>query len=396
MNIIIANTQEFNPQIGGVERVSTTLAIELTKLGHNIFFVAYIISPFSKEYAPAVEQFILPNSKNAMSDDNIKAFTQYVFIKNVEIILNQAGNILDFTQLCVAVKKETNTKLISEIHINPDYKIKGYLDCSFSKLKELSTIRENAKRLIKRICPYKLWTIQKTERQLYQYVYNNSEKIVLLSEKFKPIFSKLIGNINDAKLVAISNPLSFSTNSVDLSIKKKQILYVGRLDYGHKRPDRVLEIWKTLYKKYSDWELIILGDGPAREGLLELSRELRLERIEFAGFKDPQNYYKDASIILMTSSYEGFGMVLIEAAQFGVVPVALDTFESLQDIVDQGVNGYRIPAPFVKNAYGVLANLMSNPKLRFSMATNAIAHSSNFAIEKIAKEWLNLFNCLKF
>lgn len=391
MNIIIANTQEFNPQIGGVERVSTTLAKELVERGHNVYFVAYYKSPFSKDYTPVVEQLLLPNGSIALCDENIEAFVQYTLDKKVEIILNQAGNILDFTQLCVAVKEKTHVKLISEIHINPDYRIKGYLDCTSSKLKSQSTFTMRCKRTIKRLYPYKLKQIKNTEKKFYHYVYNNSDKTVLLSDYFRPVFTGLTGITDESKLTAISNPLSFQVNNVELSKKKKQLLFVGRLDYGHKRPDRVLEIWNLLHSEFLDWELIMLGDGPAKEELLALSENLKLKRVKFVGFQDPNSYYRDASIIVMTSSIEGFGMVLIEAAQYGVIPVALDTFESLQDIIIDSVTGYRIQTPFKQNACRALRKVMSDSEIRSKMAKSALANTSRFAVDKIANQWLDLF-----
>ena len=111
------------------------------------------------------------------------------------------------------------------MHINPDYRIKGYLDCSSSKLKSQSSLRTSCKRTIKRIYPYKLNNLIQTEKKSYQYVYSNSDKTVLLSEYYKPVFTKLTGSINESKITAISNPLSFQVRNVDLG-KKKNNFYL--------------------------------------------------------------------------------------------------------------------------------------------------------------------------
>lgn len=391
MNIIIANTQEFNPQIGGVERTSSILANELARIGHNVFFVAYIRSPFSKEYTPVVEQLLLPNPVSAMNDENVYAFAQFVKNKYVQIILNEAGNILNFNQLCVTVKKKTNVKLITAICTTPDYRIKQYLDLSNSKLKSQSTVIAKCKRIAKKIYPFRLKAILIQEKYLYQYVYDNSEKIVLLSKYYKPVFHEMSKISDYSKLVVISNPLSFNVDNINARSKEKQLLFVGRLDYFEKRPDKVLEIWALIFKEFPDWELIMLGNGPARNELIELSNKLKLKRVTFEGFQDPKPYYKNASIILMTSTIEGLPMVLIEAAQYGVIPIAFDTFESLKDIIDDGVNGYRITSPFIKQSCNALKNLMTDSDLRICMANASTAKASQFALDKIVNEWVGLF-----
>ena len=61
MKVAICNVQEFNPQIGGIERVSVSLATELIKQGVNVIFVASRKSPYSKEYELPAKQYMLPN-----------------------------------------------------------------------------------------------------------------------------------------------------------------------------------------------------------------------------------------------------------------------------------------------------------------------------------------------
>lgn len=67
--------------------------------------------------------------------------------------------------------------------------------------------------------------------------------------------------------------------------------------------------------------------------------KLNLRNIEFKGTQPSEPYYAESSVLCMTSTYEGFPMVLIEAQQYGCVPMAFDSFEAVHDIIEDGENG---------------------------------------------------------
>src|SRR5690606_14985825 len=103
-------------------------------------------------------------------------------------------------------------------------------------------------------------------------------------------------------------------------------------------------------------------------------------------------YYRKSAIFAMTSSAEGFGMTLIEAQQMGCVPVAFNSFLSLHDIIDDGENGYTIENNNLELYVDKLYNLMHDSGLRRTLAINAIQKSKDFRIEKIGRQWVELFN----
>ena len=75
----------------------------------------------------------------------------------------------------------------------------------------------------------------------------------------------------------------------------------------------------------------------------QFSTELGLEQISFEGFRDPRQYYLESALFMMTSAFEGFGMTLVEAQQYGTVPIAMDSYKSLHDILQDKVNGIVVP-----------------------------------------------------
>ena len=98
----------------------------------------------------------------------------------------------------------------------------------------------------------------------------------------------------------------------------------------------------------------------------------------------------------MTSNYEGFPMVLVEAMQYGCVPFAFNSFGALQDIIDDGINGFRI-IPFNEKEYAekVIQYLSSSSENHNKLQGNAIEKSKTFDINIIGKKWVEIFSNYK-
>lgn len=183
-----------------------------------------------------------------------------------------------------------------------------------------------------------------------------------------------------------------------LTLKQKEVIYVGRLDYNQKRVHRVIETWSLIECEYPDWKLTIVGDGPERKNLEDLTQNLDLHNISFEGFQSPVSYYKRASILLLTSEYEGFPLVLPECMSLGVVPVVYGSYSAVYDIVSDGKNGFVVPYSkegcHVEKIAEKLSVIMSNEKLRCKMAVNAIDKSRNYSIDAVYKQWLTILTQL--
>lgn len=151
----------------------------------------------------------------------------------------------------------------------------------------------------------------------------------------------------------------------------------------------MLEIWASLASELPEWQLEMLGDGIDADKVKEIARERKIPRVNFRGFTDPIPYFKKAPFLCMTSSNEGFPMVLLEASAFGCVPVAFDTSPVIREILCNGMSGYLIP-PLNTNAYA--------QKLRALMrGENTVSPGSckdnarRYSIESIGEKWMSLF-----
>ena len=151
-----------------------------------------------------------------------------------------------------------------------------------------------------------------------------------------------------------------------------------------------------LESRFPDWRLTIVGDGPERTNVEWHAKELGLKRVRFDGFQKPRSYYERASILLLTSEFEGFPLVLPECMSFGVIPAVYGSYSAVYDIVEDGKNGLILP--YDKKGYNAalmaekLSVLMQSSDERQRMAENAIVTSRKYALEAIYQSWEQLFD----
>lgn len=188
---------------------------------------------------------------------------------------------------------------------------------------------------------------------------------------------------------------------LDLANKQKEIIYVGRIDHQQKRTSRIIETWSLLEDKFPDWTLRIIGDGEERENLERFCKDLNLRNVFFEGFKQPTEYYKRASALLLTSEYEGFGLVIVEGMSFGVVPVVLGSYSAVYDIIKNGENGIIVPYDKSSGFHPEemakhITWLIEHETERDNIARNAYESSKTFSLDKIASSWQSVFNNLSW
>ena len=144
--------------------------------------------------------------------------------------------------------------------------------------------------------------------------------------------------------------------------------------------------------------MTIVGDGEDRDNLENHTKALGLKRVNFEGFQKPVPYYKRASLLMLTSEFEGFPLVLAECMSFGVIPAVYNSYSAVCDIIDDGKDG--IVLPYHMNGYDaneaadMIANIMKDDGKREQMALAAIKKSKEYSVEKIYSEWESVFHAL--
>lgn len=378
MNILFCYKNWMNPNRGGVQKVSDSLAKYFSGQGHNVYYLIYE-TDLKDGYNFPAEIFNLP-SLDFFSNINRKYYHKLLHLLAIDIVINHdASN--DRSKLWLKTGKY-GVKKISLYHTDPLHGLKVKVDYKYW--------------LINKFVFYFPALIQKfkiiNKKREIDFLLKNSSKLVLLSSAFEKEFFLKLG-INSSKIVSINNPHQFHLAD-KIPVKKKKILFVSRLEFLPKRPDIMLLIWSRLQDIFPDWELLFLGDGPNRTEVESMSRKLKLRNVKFKGFVDPVPYYKEASILCMTSDYEGFGLVLPEAMHFGVVPITFFNWVSLTDIIFDGETGILVNNNDIIEFSNKLSQLIINDSDRMRIAQNAMTASNRFDINKIGPQWIELFSNL--
>ena len=172
----------------------------------------------------------------------------------------------------------------------------------------------------------------------------------------------------------------------------KRAIAVGRLDY-QKSFDRLILVWEKVHQQMPDWRLDIFGQGEWKEMLQQMIDERGLgECVKLnVPTKEIGEEYVKSSIIVMTSHYEGFGMVLVEAMSCGVPAVSFDCKCGPSDIVNSGLNGFIVPDGDIDALADALVRLMKDDELRKKMGENAKRVVETYSEEKVMAKWLDLF-----
>lgn len=192
----------------------------------------------------------------------------------------------------------------------------------------------------------------------------------------------------------LPNPLAFEP-LVDLPIKKKIILAAGRLDAGYCKGFDILIKAFAIASKNTDWLLQIAGSGSlqALNKYRNLAKDCGVEdRVVFVGFTNNLlEYYRNAEIFVLSSRYEGFGLVLIEAMSQGCACVACDYGGRQREIVGSDENALCCTPDDIDGLASAMYLVMNSKELRLKLQKNAIERSKMFLTGKITDRWEEIF-----
>jgi glycosyltransferase involved in cell wall biosynthesis len=216
------------------------------------------------------------------------------------------------------------------------------------------------------------------------------DRFVVLTEEDKSAWPEL------QNICVVPDPLSFSPTQHSL-LTDKRVIAVGRYVY-QKGFDLLLQAWTIIEKQFSDWELVVFGDGN-REPYEHQMKELGIDRNRChlnGPTADIQKEYVNSSIFAFSSRFEGFGMVLVEAMACGLPVVSFACPCGPKDIVRDGEDGFLVANGNVDDLAQQLIKLMADDNLRMVFAHRAHQNVQRFNMEHIALRWKSLFeSCVK-
>lgn len=239
---------------------------------------------------------------------------------------------------------------------------------------------------------YRAWTDERLVRKF--------DRFVVLTEEDAAMWGDIPGMRvipNAALNLGAAVTRTYESGSADSIEDRKRVIAVGRLDY-QKGFDRLIDAWGIVQKdgRFADWRLDIFGQGEWREML-----QARIERLGIENsvrlnspVKDIDNEYSHSSFLVMSSHYEGFPMVMVEAMSLGLPVVTFDYKCGPKDIIDHGKNGLMVKEGDIQGLADAMMSLMASPGTLAGMAAEARKVTEKYSEDKVMGMWVRLYEGL--
>ena len=214
------------------------------------------------------------------------------------------------------------------------------------------------------------------------------DKFVVLTEEDHQNWPEL------DNVVVIPDPLTFSSSTYS-PLTEKRVIAVGRYVY-QKGFDLLLKSWAIVEKKCPDWVLTIIGQGE-RLQYDALVDELNIDRSRcklFGPTERIQDEYMSSSFLVMSSRFEGFGMVLVEAMACGLPVISFDCPCGPKDIIQNHIDGILVEKGNIEKLAEAIIWMIQHPEKCKVMAIKAVDNVQRFKIDQIAEQWKSLFESL--
>ena len=300
----------------------------------------------------------------------------------------------------LATRKHFHKSFIKQIEdIKPDIVICNPYSFSVIDLiitvstsKGIKTIIESHTKLSSTLLSNKF----KYNKALYSLIKKWDE---LIMNRLRPVSNVVTLTKQDAKdwepfvnnITVIPNFITITPKNVK-SYSAKRVISAGR--YAHEKGyDMLLKAWAIVTEVYPDWELHIFGDGDSTP-YAKMSQQLRISDSVFLhpSTSDISEEFSNSSIYVMSSRYEGFGLVLAEAMSCGLASVAFDCPYGPRTIIEDRHDGLLVQREDIKQLSDGLLFLMSDPMIRITFGSNASEDIKRFNKESIMQKWIDLIN----
>lgn len=194
--------------------------------------------------------------------------------------------------------------------------------------------------------------------------------------------------------VRFSHDLEDRTDGVAVAVDRPFALAIGRLT-EQKGFDLLLEAFCRSGLVQTGWRLVILGEGPARPALEQQAAALGLsDAVTLPGFSGVGQWLRRADLFVLSSRYEGFPNVLVEAMQMRRACISFDCPSGPRDLIEHERNGLLVPPEDIAALSFALQRLAADTSLRTSLGEEASKVSEHFSPSKIYGKWLSLIDAV--
>lgn len=305
---------------------------------------------------------------------HIHESVEIIFLEKIQNRVSFIGRIMLRWQQSRMILKDLNPDIL----ISVKYTLHNFFfKLIRSNTKLVSEMRETKQNYdLNKGNSYKSWI----KTIIRNYVLRTQDLIIVLTLADKE-------NWGYRNIVVVNNPKTIESEETS-SLENKQVLAIGRLTKV-KGFDKLLDVWKYVNEVRPQWILKICGAGEDYENLILKVISLKIENsvIITNKFVEVIPEFLKSSIFALTSQFESFGNVLVEAKVCGVPVIAFDVPNGPREIVDDGLDGFLIPKDDIKSMAKKIIYLMDNLDVRKEMGKCARENSNKYNVEIIMEKY---------
>lgn len=386
LSIFFILTQPCNPQTGGVQMSTHKMGTYFHSRGHAVH-----VYSFSKDRHAVMGygKLFHPRSRSGVCAENLQHLSEKLDAVRPDIVVHQTPYEFSVSEL-LSEKKRTLRFVSFACLRNSLFSVKLNIDDYRRTL-----IPANMAPLTRN--PLGNWVLQTVHKnrhaQHLRKILETHDRFVLFGPPNLDEFRYFIPNGYGDQLAFVPNSIPSVHSRVPP--KKKVLLYVGRLAVKQKQAELLLPLWKKVRSQMREWEFWVVGDGPFRQPMEEfVSREGWCD-VKFFGRCDPYPFYDESAMTLMTSSFEGFPNVVIEAQSRASVPVLFNSFPLASWVVNHKKDGILVADQNLDGMASEIMSLASDDQSRLAMQEKALENARRFEINTVGQMWVELFReCL--
>ncbi|MBI0396527.1 MULTISPECIES: glycosyltransferase family 4 protein [Acinetobacter] len=343
---------------GGTERVTTLIANSLIEYGYQVSILSLSNGdrPFFKLDSNILSQALFSDKVSMRKNffEAVKKIRKFILDHKIESLIVVDSICCVFTvPACVGLK----VKHICWEHFN-------------QKVNLGSRFRDLGRWMAAKFC----------------------DEIITLTERDKFFWNERYHLKASNKVIAIPNPSPYSRQNIIPNMNSKTILAIGRLTH-QKGFDLLIKAWSKVVVDLPEWKIKIVGIGEDESKLKQLVSFYGVTNSVF--FEGQQKnldiYYKNAAFFCLSSRYEGFGMVLIEALAYGLPILSYDCDCGPNEIIENDKNGFLVSSESVEGlASGIKKMAMMGTVEYMSKVQASFEKSDTFSVNNIIQKWLKV------
>ena len=362
---------------GGTERMITEKANYLSeRYGYDVT----IITCYQLAHE---DNFFKISEKVKQINLEIPFFSQYKYKYPKRLLVKWQMNKLLKKSINEAVKQVDPDILIGVSRFKANYI--STIKCRAKKIIECHESKYNTKydASEKHSVPVRLF-LNIYRRIYFRTIERNADAVITLTKKDKLLWKR-------AKYVVVIPNFStmFISNISDCT--PKRVIAIGRLTW-EKGFGRLIEAWSIVCSRHPDWHLDIYGQGSMYDTLNTLTNTYKAHNLTFHNYtSNISQEYANSSICAVTSYFEGFSLVLLEAMRHGVPCVTFDCPFGPRSIIDDALNGFLVYDGEIRLFAERLCRLIEDEDLRKQFSKNAIERAKSFDTDIIMDQWKTLF-----